>query len=337
MSFSSLGYVGIRARDLSEWVEYGERQLGLQLVDRSQSSLAFRMDDRKQRLVVQKEDRGGAAFFGWEVRGSEELDSVCKRLDSAQTPYQKLSRAFCEARFIRDGAVFHDPSGNRLEAFYGPESADEDFVPARAISGFVTGPLGVGHVVLTVERIDTSIAFYQDVLGFRLSDYVLSPFKAFFFHVNPRHHSLALIETGKNGIHHLMMELYYLDDVGQGYDIALMKPEKIGTSLGRHSNDFMTSFYTFTPSDFMIEYGWGGKCIDVETWKPYEMQHGPSLWGHERNWLPEQRRAQARALRMNAAANGVREPVYVSPGNHKVSPLGCAWWDSNVRKGGSVE
>jgi 2,3-dihydroxybiphenyl 1,2-dioxygenase len=332
MSLSSLGYVGIRARDLGEWVEYGTRQLGLQLIDRSQSSLAFRMDDRKQRLVVQKEDWGGVAFFGWEVSGSDALDSVCRRLDAAQVPYQRLSRSLCEARFVRDGVVFQDPSGNRLEAFYGPEIAEEGFVPSRAISGFVTGPLGVGHAVLTVDRIDTAIAFYQDVLGFRLSDYVLSPFKAFFFHINPRHHSLALIETGKTGTHHLMMELYYLDDVGQGYDIALTNPEEIGTTLGRHSNDFMTSFYTFTPSGFMIEYGWGGKCIDVETWKPYEMQDGPSLWGHERNWLPEEGRAQARDLRMNAAAKGVREPVYVSAGNHKVSPVGCAWWDNNVRR-----
>jgi 2,3-dihydroxybiphenyl 1,2-dioxygenase len=326
MSFSSLGYVGVRARDLAEWAEYGERQLGLQLVDRSQSSLAFRMDDRKQRLVVQKEDGGGTAFLGWEVSGSEGLDTVCTRLDSARIPYQRLTPSLCAARFVKDGILFHDPSGNRLEAFYGPIIADEGFVPARAISGFVTGPLGVGHVVLTVERIDTAVAFYQDVLGFRLSDYVLSPFKAFFFHINPRHHSLALIETGKNGTHHLMMELYYLDDVGQAYDIALLNPEKIGTSLGRHSNDFMTSFYTFTPSDFMIEYGWGGKCIDVDTWKPYEMQDGPSLWGHERNWLPEEGRSRARALRMNAAAKGVREPLYVSAGNYELSPFGCAWW-----------
>ena len=53
MGFSSLGYVGVRARDLSEWADYGTRQLGLQLIDRSRSSLAFRMDDRKQRFVVQ--------------------------------------------------------------------------------------------------------------------------------------------------------------------------------------------------------------------------------------------------------------------------------------------
>ena len=58
-------------------------------------------------------------------------------------------------------------------------------------------------------------------------DYFTKPFAAYFFHVNPRHHSVAFIESGKTGIHHLMVETCYLDDVGQGYDIAQKTPEMI--------------------------------------------------------------------------------------------------------------
>ena len=59
-------------------------------------------------------------------------------------------------------------------------------------------------------------------------------------HLNPRHHSLAFIETGKNAVHHMMMELYSFDDVGQGWDIAQSRPEEIATTLGRHVNDLVT-------------------------------------------------------------------------------------------------
>ena len=104
--------------------------------------------------------------------------------------------------------------------------------------------------------------FYTDILGFRLSDYILRPFKAYFFHLNPRHHSLAFVDTGKNGVHHLMVELCYLDDVGQAYDLALRDPDSIGATFGRHANDEMTSFYSMSPSKFMVEYGWGGRSID---------------------------------------------------------------------------
>ena len=78
----------------------------------------------------------------------------------------------------------------------------------------------MGHVVLHCEDIEQMTAFYEGLLGFRLSDYFLRPYPARFFHCNPRHHSLALTATGKNAPHHLMMELFSLDDVGQGYDIA---------------------------------------------------------------------------------------------------------------------
>ena len=59
-------------------------------------------------------------------------------------------------------------------------------------------------------------------------------------------------------VHHMMVGSTF-DDVGQGYDHALCDPEKIGVTLGRHSGDYVTSFYTWNPSGFLVEYGWGGR------------------------------------------------------------------------------
>jgi hypothetical protein len=44
-----------------------------------------------------------------------------------------------------------------------------------------------------VDSIDRVLPFYRDVLGFRLSDYWLRPFRGYFMNVNHRHHSLAFI------------------------------------------------------------------------------------------------------------------------------------------------
>ena len=227
---------------------------------------------------------------------------------------------------VKELIAFDDPAGNRLEVFYGAEMATDPFKPGRAISGFRTGPLGMGHVVLNVESIDRLLPFYTDTLGFHLSDFTLRPFKAYFLHLNPRHHSFAMVETGKNSIHHLMMELYMLDDVGQAYDLAQGEDGRIATTLGRHSNDFMTSFYAKTPSSFMVECGWGGRELGAD-WQPVEMTHGPSLWGHERVWLPEKDRTVARDMRLNAAREGLRAPVQVLDGNYKLMSGTCAWWD----------
>ena len=327
MPLQALGYAGFGSAALDDWRQFGTGLVGLQAVERSSSLLGFRMDDRKQRIVIDRSMPEGARFFGWEVADAAALDMLAARLERAEVDVIAEPTTLADNRRVRGLISFCDPAGNRLEAFYGPEIDDTPFCPGRSISGFRTGPLGLGHAVLTVENIDAVMPFYVDLLGFGLSDYMQKPFRAYFFHINTRHHSLALIETGRNGMHHLMVELFSLDDVGQSYDVALTQENRIGVTLGRHTNDLMTSFYAKTPSLFMVECGWGGREIEPSTWQPFELQDGPSLWGHERVWLPPKDRELARQMRMRAAAAGRRAPVQVMEGNYRLMSGTCAWWD----------
>jgi 2,3-dihydroxybiphenyl 1,2-dioxygenase len=333
MAVQALGYAGFGSAALDDWRQFGTGLVGLQAVERGNSLLAFRMDDRKQRIVIDRAMPEGSRFFGWEVADAADLDMLAARLEQAQVHVVAEPRTLADSRRVGGLISFRDPAGNRLEAFYGAEIDDAPFLPGRSISGFRTGPLGLGHAVLTVENIDAVMPFYVDLLGFGLSDYIEKPFRAYFFHINARHHSLALIETGTNGMHHLMVELFSLDDVGQAYDIALTQEDRVNVTLGRHTNDFMTSFYARTPSSFMVECGWGGREIEPSTWQPVEMHDGPSLWGHERVWLPPADREVARAMRMRAAAEGRREPVQVMDGNYKLMPGTCPWWDGVSKAG----
>jgi 2,3-dihydroxybiphenyl 1,2-dioxygenase len=328
MTVQALGYVGIRAKGLADWATYGTRLLGLQRIDKSRTTLAFRMDDRKQRIIVDADGGDGIGFFGWEVADAAALDALAARLEQNGITVARGAAALADERRVKDLIVFKDPVGNRLEAAYGAETTSDPFRPGRSISGFRTGPLGLGHVVLHVENVEAVLAFYRDILGFRLSDYYFHPFTAFFLHVNPRHHSLAFIQTGRNAVHHMMMELFSFDDVGQGYDLAMAEEGRLATTLGRHTSDFLTSFYTWTPSDFMVEYGWGGRSIDPATWQAFERKEGPSMWGHERIWLAPEQRADARKLRLNLAEKGYRRPVQVIDGNYQLAPGTCPWWDS---------
>jgi 2,3-dihydroxybiphenyl 1,2-dioxygenase len=333
MPLQALGYAGFGSAALDDWRQFGTGLVGLQAVEKSPSLLAFRMDDRKQRIVIDRSMPDGARFFGWEVADAVALEKLAARLEQAEVAVVAEPQALADARRVRGLISFHDPAGNRLEAFYGAEIDDTPFRPGRSISGFRTGPLGLGHAVLTVENIDAVMPFYVDLLGFGLSDYMQKPFRAYFFHINARHHSLALIETGRNGMHHLMVELFSLDDVGQSYDVALSEPDRVGVTLGRHTNDLMTSFYAKTPSSFMVECGWGGREIDPSTWRPFELQDGPSLWGHERVWLPPADREAAREMRMRAAAAGLRAPVQVMDGNYRLLSGTCPWWDGVSKAG----
>src|SRR4026208_975218 len=153
MGIEALGYIGVRAKDLGDWASSGASLRDLQLVDRSRSTLAFRMDDRKQRLVVDADGGQGIGFFGWEVADAAGLDAMAARIEAAGTPVARGSRALADERRVKDLIVFNDPAGNRLEIFHGAETTTDPFKPGRNISGFRTGPLGMGPVVVHFDRL----------------------------------------------------------------------------------------------------------------------------------------------------------------------------------------
>src|ERR1700704_1471603 len=163
MNLQALGYVGIRTKKLEDWSAYATRFLGLQLVERTRHALAFRMDDRKQRIVVEADQGEGPAFYGWEVENAKALDDMAARLERSGVSIARGSRALADERRVKDLIVFSDPIGNRLEIFHGAEIASDPFRPGRAISGFRTGALGMGHAVLTAERLARGRAFSQGV------------------------------------------------------------------------------------------------------------------------------------------------------------------------------
>ena len=131
-----------------------------------------------------------------------------------------------------------------------------------------------------------------------------------------------------NAMNHMMVELYSLDDVGQGYDLALTNRDQIVATLGRHSNDLMTSFYMDTPSNFFVEYGWGGRDVDDDTWQPKELTTLASFWGHEGLFRMVGGDPPPMDLRPDALRQSIRAPLQVMDGNHERLKGVCPWWDS---------
>ncbi|MBM3609591.1 MAG: biphenyl 2,3-dioxygenase [Alphaproteobacteria bacterium] len=326
----ALGYIAVSTKSLADWQHYAASQIGLQRIDRTAKTAAFRMDDRKQRLVVHEDGGSTISAYGWEFENAAALDAFAAQVEQAGVKVQRGSRALADERHVSEIVIFHDPAGNRLEAFHSPQVADEPFKPGRNIAGFRTGALGLGHAVLNAKDPDPLIAFCRDVMQFGVSDYYDKPFKACFFHVNPRHHSFAVIQHTADQVHHLMMEYFAYDDMGHGWDIAQAN-ERVAVTLGRHAGDDVTSFYTWTPSGFMIESGWGGKSIDPAKWEPGERLIGPSIWGHERLWMPPEQRKLAREMTLKAADMGYRRKVQVIDGNYNLMPGTCPWWDAYIR------
>src|ERR1700732_1290286 len=79
----ALGYAGFGSDNLDDWRQFGTHLVGFQAVERGPSLLAFRMDDRKQRVVIDRAMGDGARFFGWELADAAALDALAARLEGA--------------------------------------------------------------------------------------------------------------------------------------------------------------------------------------------------------------------------------------------------------------
>src|SRR3954462_6947237 len=113
---SGLGYAGFGSDKLEDWRQFGSNMAGFQAVERGNSLLAFRMDDRKQRVVIDRAMGDGARFFGWEVADGTALDALAARIERAGIAVTAEPKALADARRVAGLISFSDPDGNRLEA-----------------------------------------------------------------------------------------------------------------------------------------------------------------------------------------------------------------------------
>lgn len=315
MPVDSLGYIGLDARDFVAWRAFATDVFAMQVVERG-DALALRIDDRCQRVLVQRSDRDGPAFFGFETADGQSLKETVGKIEAAGVKVTRAGEKELTLRGVDDMAWCRDPAGNRIEIFHGQARGEGPFTPPRPHGGFRTGTMGLGHMVLHAEDIDAMSAFYRELLGLRLSDYMVKPYRLMFLRANARHHSVGLLQSKQNGVHHVMFEVLALDDVGRAYDFAL-ESWRIGQTLGRHSNDWMLSFYAFCPAGFMMECGWGGRTVDEATWTPREVTHGGSMWGHDRLWMDDERRRNANEIRRKTIQSGLGAPLQVMRGQYK--------------------
>jgi 3,4-dihydroxy-9,10-secoandrosta-1,3,5(10)-triene-9,17-dione 4,5-dioxygenase len=288
----SLGYLRIEATDTAAWREFGTKLLGMvEGRGPEPGAVYLRMDDFPARLVIVPGETDRLAVSGWEVAGEADLADIAQSLDRAGVPAKAGTPDELALRRVGGLLTFDDPSGHTLELFWG---ASLDSRPAFSPYGnrFVTGDMGLGHVVIPAADDDAAMAFYTGVLGFRLRDSMGLPPELFgrpaggppammrFLGCNRRHHSLALAPmTSPAGIIHLMIEVATLDDVGRAMDRCARRGGRISASLGRHANDQMVSFYVQTPGGFDIEYGTDGLLVDDATWVSRQTT-AVSLWGH---------------------------------------------------------
>jgi len=277
-----LGYLRVQATDLARWRELAIDALGFaEGTGPDPDGLYLRMDERQARLVVLPGDTDRVQAVGWEVRDQAGLAAD---VEASGRCVKTLTAAECAERAVESAISFEDPSGTVLEVFCGPV-LDHSPVVTKWAQRFHTGAEGMGHVVLPTTAPEETTAFYTDVLGFltRGSMRVPGDRRIQFLGINRRHHSLAVCPAPHDeapGMVHLMVEVDELDAVGRALDEVNRRGFSISSTLGRHTNDKMISFYVRAPGGWDIEYGWDGLLVDETSYTAEEIT-ADSYWGHD--------------------------------------------------------
>jgi 2,3-dihydroxybiphenyl 1,2-dioxygenase len=290
MGVTKLAYAGANATDLDVWRGYVTDVLGLQIADEGGEHLLYvRADERHHRLIVHAADHDNVAYLGWELSDHAALEAAAAAVERQGVTVESGKPQQLADRHVLEMVHFTCPySGVRMELTVGNEVVFMPaFRPSRALSGFRTAELGMGHAALyTTADVMEAARFYVRTLGFAVSDYEILPDGVplvSFLHCNPRHHSLAFIAhpNPRFSIQHIMFETNSLDDLGPTYDLCVQR-NITATSLGRHPNDRGLTFYFRNPSGWLFEYAWQLRNIDPRNWtaEQYVLKPGDA-WGHE--------------------------------------------------------
>lgn len=219
IAIEQLRYVLLGTSDLAGAVEFAQRTLGLEPVDRTASLATFRSDDRDYTLAFLADDPAIQAV-GFEVREPKTLDVALDALRARGLRVGRGTAEECKLRKVRDLVWFYDHSGNRIELVVRPLNSGWRYFPSRD-----AGIMGFDGVMLRSTAVAKDEELWTEVLGARVSDWAGS---APYLRIDAAHHRLALFPADRAGVLaveyavenvNLMMRNYY---VLQNSQVAVM-------------------------------------------------------------------------------------------------------------------
>lgn len=283
-----LGYIGFEVADVDAWKRLCIEVIGLMDAgDNADGSVGFRMDECAQRLFVREGAADDVCALGLCTDSVDEFDATLARLTANGIEFETATAAVASARSVERLIKVMGPYDVPIELATPLLPATTQYTPQYLGEDWLTGNLGIGHVLLLVPDKNVMSRFLLDSFGFRYSNTGKGPWNGVegaevdFLNCNARHHSLAPATVGQRLpklVGHFMLERKSVDGVGLTYDRVRKAGLHVTNEIGRHT-DGALSFYAQTPSGFDFEIGAESFLVD-DDWKVFELK-SYGIWGHD--------------------------------------------------------
>lgn len=283
MGILRLSHVELRMPDLELATAYYTEVVGLIETARDHDRVFLKGWDEQQHhsVILRYAPTYGLETLGFKVQHAADLDDLGGRIEATGIPLKRFTAGGLGPG-SGDTVRFTAGSGHVVDLVHGMEQVGNALPlhnPPPEPQGMVgMHPPRIDHVFLMCEDVDGITAFFADVLGFRLTEQILSDDGhqlVTFLERTHTAHDIAFV-TGPNGaFHHVAFWVDDWNDLRRSADICAYHGVRIDAGPTRHGATRGWGLYFFDPAGNRNEVYTGGYWADPDrepiTWTEAEM------------------------------------------------------------------
>jgi catechol 2,3-dioxygenase-like lactoylglutathione lyase family enzyme len=239
---SRIGHAALRVRDLDAALWTATEVMGLREVERDNGWVYLTHGAPHHSLQLRADDVDAVDHLGLEAAGAEALAEIRSRLSAAALPI--ISEGALD-RGVRDGLAFEGPEGYIFDVYTSMSEDQPPYIP-RGVR-----PRRFGHFNIYLTEPQPMIEMLQQVLDFRVSDYV-GP--GAFLRCNVDHHGIGIGKAEPTRIHHCAWEVESIADLARLGDILDDHKRHLLWGPVRHGVGENIAAYFVDASDLIVEY-----------------------------------------------------------------------------------
>lgn len=243
LHIAKIGYAGFDTPDVDAMLAYYTQVIGLTLVERGDDGAAYlRSVLDHHTIVLYPSTQRRLRHTAFQIEGGQSLKEVAQELreQGIHVEVQTDSQPG-----VPELLQFADPEGNTLQLYANIEHVSSGFQGTGIV------PEKLGHLAMAVHDVKKCADFYQNVLGFRVSDWIEDFFV--FMRCNSDHHTANFLRSKYQKMHHIAFQLQDWAHVQMACDHLSKHHIPLLWGPGRHGAGHNIFTYHHDPDKHIVE------------------------------------------------------------------------------------